>query len=486
MKSSRSRPKHNSGPDHPDANVLGEDGGRLRAIFDAARSISLIMTDLAGTEAHILEFSPGAERIFGYRRDEVIGRPAAILHVPEEVAKFPKTIQMLREGRADVSGECMLVRKGGERFPAHLTLHPIFDAQGEVMATLGVTIDITEQKRAQQALRESEERFRLLFENVHDIVASLDADLRLRSVSPSVETALGYKPEELVGHRLGELHILAPRSIRAALADVQRILSGEVVRSSVYEFIARNGSRRFGEASGAPLFRDGRVTAIVAVVRDITERRRLEAELVQSSEAERHRLGLELHDGLGQHLTGVAFLCKALARSLAEAYPRAATEAGTIAELVNQGGELARSLAMGLCPVGVEAGGLASALKDFAARTRLRHRVNCEFRGRKGAAVRDNATATHLYRIAQEAVTNALKHGKAKAIRIRLEKEDHQVVLRIEDDGVGLPEQPRKGGGMGLHLMQYRADIIGALFDIRRGADGGTVVTCSLPQWKGG
>ena len=133
--------------------ALHESEERLRAIFEAAKDVSFIITDLAGTEARITEFSPGAEHIFGYQREEVIGKPLAILHLPEDVANFAASIQALREGKSGLTTETVLARKSGETFPALLTLYPLVDDNGDLNSVLGVTIDITERKRAEEALR---------------------------------------------------------------------------------------------------------------------------------------------------------------------------------------------------------------------------------------------------------------------------------------------------------------------------------------------
>ena len=132
----------------------------LRDIFEAASTVAFITTDLGGREARILEFSPGAEHIFGYSRDEVLGRPLSMLHLPEHVAAFPGVIESMRRTGKPVTGEVPLVRKSGERFPALLTTHPIFNDEGEMISVLGVSTDITDRKRAEQALHEREEELR--------------------------------------------------------------------------------------------------------------------------------------------------------------------------------------------------------------------------------------------------------------------------------------------------------------------------------------
>jgi PAS domain S-box-containing protein len=156
--------------------------------------------------------------------------------------------------------------------------------------------EIAERKRVETALRESEEKYRSHFEHVNEVIYSIDLELRVLSVSPSVERHLGYKPEELIGRSMHELNFLTANSVEAAFSDALRVLSGERIDSTVYEFIAKDGTRKLSEVSGAPLFREGKVVALVSVARDITDRRRAEEEaLRRTAQLEALRqVGLEL------------------------------------------------------------------------------------------------------------------------------------------------------------------------------------------------
>ena len=159
--------------------ALRDSEERLRAIFDAAENVSLIMTDLADTEYHILEFSRGAEHMFGYNREEIIGKPVAMLHLPEDVIKFPAIINSMRQKKEGFTGESTLIRKSGERFPAFFTTYPIFDYDGNMTATLGVSIDITKHKQdekqirllSQQLIRAQEIERQMISRELHDSIA---------------------------------------------------------------------------------------------------------------------------------------------------------------------------------------------------------------------------------------------------------------------------------------------------------------------------
>jgi signal transduction histidine kinase len=218
----------------------------------------------------------------------------------------------------------------------------------------------------------------------------------------------------------------------------------------------------------------------VALTDEMAERERLERELLEISEREQHRIGQDLHDGLCQHLTGATLAGQVLEEKLAALNLPLAADANKMVELVEEGINLSRRLAKGLYPVEMEADGLMLALEEFADTTSELFKVACRFECDSPVLIHDPATAGHLYRIAQEAIGNANKHGKARNILIRLEVGEDSTVLSIKDDGAGLPEPLPKKRGMGLRIMAHRSAIIGGAFNVRRDQTGGTLVTCEL------
>jgi signal transduction histidine kinase len=214
---------------------------------------------------------------------------------------------------------------------------------------------------------------------------------------------------------------------------------------------------------------------------EISMRERLQRELLQISEREQERVGHDIHDSLCQHLTGTALAAEVLAESLQAQNSAELDNATRVVALVEEAISLARNLARGLSAVEVSNNGLAGALSDFASSTSDLFNVSCRFECPEPFWIDDSPTAVHLYRIAQEAVGNAIKHGEAKGVTIRLENSETGCILRVIDDGSGLPPSFRKGKGMGLRIMSYRSQLIGARLDIRRRSPTGTELTCSLP-----
>jgi signal transduction histidine kinase len=224
----------------------------------------------------------------------------------------------------------------------------------------------------------------------------------------------------------------------------------------------------------------GRTRLFTGIIRDLSEQKRLEREVLEISDRERRRIGQDLHDSLGQLLTGIGFKSKSLQNKIAAKGGPEAQSAGAIADLVTQAINEARGLARGLQPVEPRAAGLMSALEELATSVREIFKVACRFECEKSVGVNDPSAATHMYRIAQEACNNAVKHGHANSITIELAESDGKIALTVRDDGSGIGQSPVTSKGTGLQIMRYRASMIGASISIQPGASGGTVVKCEL------
>jgi PAS domain S-box-containing protein len=217
--------------------------------------------------------------------------------------------------------------------------------------------------------------------------------------------------------------------------------------------------------------------SIATILATAVSRRHLEEELLDAGGREQRRLGQDLHDGLCQHLIGLQYTTSVFAEKL-EKDSDLRKEAETIAELIRQGTLQARMLARGLSPVNLEANGLMSALRELALNTEALFRITCRFDCSQEVLVMDNTKAVQVYRIAQEAITNAVKHGHSTLVLLSLDRSGHQATLKITDNGLGFPAHTAKSSGMGLRTMQYRADMIGASLRITPAGERGIEVTC--------
>lgn len=217
-----------------------------------------------------------------------------------------------------------------------------------------------------------------------------------------------------------------------------------------------------------------------ALKREMAERERLDQEIAEVADRERRRLGQNLHDSLGQHLTGTALAAQVLREKLANRSASEVAEADKVVHYIEEGIDLTRNLARGFFSPELDADGLDVALYGLAANITERFRVPCTFNGDDAVHVGDSTTATQLYHIAQEAVMNAVKHAGASKIDIELSRNGQKLTLAVSDDGRGFPEKLPEPPGLGLRLMTHGAALIGGKLAIGRNRDGGTVVTCKL------
>jgi signal transduction histidine kinase len=243
-----------------------------------------------------------------------------------------------------------------------------------------------------------------------------------------------------------------------------------------------DGSQFAGEVLSAEIDLSGE-KRILVVVQDVSQRKQLESEITEIANRERRRLGADLHDGLGQELTGISLMLRSLSKSAANAAFDASPELDEIIALVNHAIQSSRRMALGISPVTLERGGLLPALQTLIAWSRDSYNIDVRLRvSMRSPLIIGESAAAHLYLIAQEAINNAVRHGNARSIAVTLRANRVLVSLSITDDGVGIAEKPARGAGMGLKLMQYRSATIGGVMRIKRLPQGGTRIHSVCPQ----
>lgn len=330
---------------------------------------------------------------------------------------------------------------------------------------------------------EAKVRLQSILDTAVEGIISIDEKGLIEDFNPAALKIFGYQRDEVLGKNV---KVLMPEpyhshhdgyldsyrdSGKAKIIGIGREVIGRRKNGSVFPMDLSVSEVRFGDRR-----------SFCGFVRDISERKELEREILAIGDRERIRIGQDLHDDLGQQLTGVEFMCQTLEQTLSAKGFEEAGAVDEIGRLIRSAIAHTRRLARGMSPVILDPGGLIPALGELAEMTAKQYQIKCEFSCPRTFPIDDEAAAGHLYRIAQEAIQNAMKHGKATKIDIGLTKTPERIALSIRDNGKGVPKKLPKHRGMGLRVMGYRAGLIGGSLAIQRPATGGTTILCTVHQ----
>ena len=400
---------------------------------------------------------------------------------PEYRDDIDKVIERVRKtGRRDYLELGITTQNDKEKY-LYSIVDPIKDKDGKVVKIFGTTQDITQSKKAELQLRENERRYRMLFQGTTDeiLVFQVDDDLEplpFLEVNDIACEILGYSRQELLQKTVYDVVDADNEEIRKRIADV--IKEKKSVRES--QHLTKEGDAIPLEVSARSFKYNGRRT-ILSIGRDVRERRKLEQQILNISEQERQRIGQDMHDDLGQMLTGISLIAQNLAKKLGSQGAEGADQVQEIADMVKEADEHARALARGLVPVNIESNGLDNALQELIKKSEKMYEIDIHYSNNQNIELEDNSSAVHLYRIAQEAINNAIKHGKPTTIDVDLNVEDRYATLSVEDNGSGFPESKENGDGMGVRIMNFRAQMIGGNLEINSATGSGTEIICRMP-----
>ncbi len=458
---------------------------RLAAIVEGSAD-AIFSKDLDGT---ILTWNCGAERLYGYSSAEAVGRSLQLI-VPDDRADELATILIrLRRGESIVQLETERLCKDGRRIQVALTISPLRDSSGKIVSASVIARDISERKRTEQALRDREGRLQAILNSATDAIITIDYQGLIRSVNSAAERMFGYAPGELIGQSVKLLMASPYREAHDGyLARYQQTREKHIIGVGREVEARRKDGSIFPTDLAVSEIED--LKLFTGIHRDLTQRKRLEREVVEAASLEQRRIGHDLHDSVAQELTALNLVVKDLAETLASDPAQAAPLVQRLAEGLQRSQQELRTVLHGLLPVAVDREGLMAALSDLADRIQKQGKVACTFDCPQPVALGDNLAATHLYLIGQEAVHNAVKHARARNVRIHLHEAKEGLVLRIDDDGIGMPlpfappvrEEGQNERGLGLRIMQNRAAILGARLTIEPARPSGTVVTCVLAR----
>jgi len=483
---------------------------RFVDLYDFA-PIAYVSFDRAG---RIEEANLAATELLGDPRDLLIGRPFAFY--VGDLDSFLRHLLYCRTSQQQVETELELKPRKGERIPVLLRSAPITSTtrNGALLYQTAI-MDLTDRKRAEEALRAKEAELEEIINRTPFMLTRCSRDLRYRFVSRAYAQMLGRTPEEIAGKPIVE--IMGEEGLKTISPYLEKVLKGHTVEYeaevsfrgvgapwlySVYTpdrdakgnvvgwfasitNITRRKSAELALQESKELLkarvreRTQELDAAIRELRNEIERRKgLEGEILAVSDREQQRLGQELHDGICQHLTAVAFMAHSVALRLKNHRVIEVSDIEKIAQLVNQAASDMRDLSRALHQSDVDAAKLADALQDLVDREIWR--VPCRLEVKPSFHIEDDAAAAQLYRIAREAVINANKHAQAREIVIRLERLPRGMVLRVTDDGVGFSNGAELRHGLGFHIMNYRAQLMGGRLEIDSPKRGGTRVSCYL------
>jgi len=467
-----------------DSRLVQIDGTLLNRSHDDRETVLVIECDKHIFTALLEGQNPGAE--FGGLENQSLLRLTGVcrIEVGDEWRAGPtwraKAFRILMRSPADV--EVL-------KLPPWWTLPRLLWAVGILTAVVLASLTwaaVLRRKVSQQTAfirrqRDLEatlkERYQDLFENANDMVYTHDLSGRITSVNQAGERLLGRDRQEITEGCLPDF--VAPEQRTAATQWLDHIRDGTAPATLEWDFVTATGERVRLEICTRLIEREGRQVEVEGIARDVTERRRLEKEILEISTREQHRIGHDLHDGVCQQLAGIGFLSDILADKLQEQNRPEAVEAQSISELVNNANKQTRGVARGLFPVQLEENGLVSALEELAENASGFLETHCEFHCHGSIVIHDHAVAHHLYYVAQEAILNAVKHGHAGRIEVELSAVDHAGYrLTVRDNGVGMSVGANLNRGMGIRIMKYRARMIGAELELQARPEGGTEVSC--------
>lgn len=449
---------------------------RLTALLDNSDDAIIGTT----TDGIVAGWNRSAARIFGYPEEEIKGCSIGVLSPPYQPDEFPTLVTRVADGETIEHYESVGMRNNGSTVHMQLTLAPITDSTDQVIGCSIIARDLTEQKETRAKLKRDRNLIRTLEEASPAFFMAIDARGDVLMMNRAMLSATGYSQEQMADANF--LQTLTPPQEHDMLMDhfrkMVRSTTTQVFESTV---ITSGGRELFVEWHAKPIFdEDDKLDFYIVVGLDITERRQLEKMVMKANEQERSRIAQDLHDGLGQHLAGITFKSEILKLKLKEKNLNEVRDVDQIISLVHQALEHTRMLARGLSPIDIEQGGLFQSVKKLCDRVQADYGISCILQWDNAAELDDSIETTHLYYIIRESMNNAIKHAHPKNIVITLADDGDYILLKVADDGSGIPEQVDMSAGMGMNIMQYRAWIIGAALQVQPNPGGGTLVTCNI------
>ena len=437
---------------------------------------------IADLDGYFKRINPTFTQNLGFTESEILANPIIDSIHPDDRDSTRSALEKLSRGEAVLRFENRYQCKDGSYRWLSWTAPALKPGS---TAIFSVARDITEQKAAVEALEYSQDRLELVLRTTREAIWDYDLVADTVWLNERYHQIFG-RPADSIGLWEWWVEQIHPDDRVRVPESLQNAIKGgeEYGNKWQAEYRYRTVNNRYLNMESRGYItrdKDGKATRVVGTMQDLTERKTLERRLLDIADGEQKRIAHDLHDGLGQQLSGLAMMAEALSIKLREKSLAESKTAEKIAQLLDDSLHCVRGLAQGMRPVEIDSHGLDVALERLALQTAEMHHVQCHFYVSDSIQIDDSEVATHLYRIVQEAVTNAAKHGKPTEIKIKLGKTNEQVELVVLDDGIGMLEPNNSVEGIGMRSMRYRCSLIGAKLSIESDPKDGTMVVCRLP-----
>lgn len=476
-----------------DARQYAENQRRLlaEAVSHLGEGVVITDTKFDGSCPRIVFVNEAICQITGYQEAELLGETPEIFHGENTNSQSVQEVYQAIHARQPFEGELLFYRKDGTTYDAEIVCTPMIDKNGHCTNYVSIHRDVTEKNKSARQLRERESRLRAILQTATDAIVTIDHQGTIVGVNPATSRMFGYLAEEMIGTNV---KLLMPEPSRSEHDNhLSRYLAtGEArVIGTGREVVARrkDGSTfpvhlSVSQIDNPPLF--------TGIIRDISALKELQKQVLAIAAEEDRRIGHELHDSVQQQLTGLGLLSQTVAEMLCNdeqwetrcqpTVAKVAKLADRVARGISEAAREVHNLSRGLVPVEIDAEGLRAALEELAERVSEQYGIACACVFQGDIDLTNNFVATHLFRIVQEAVNNAMKHGHASNIEIRLIGAERSITMEVFDNGRGIPSQILSNLGTGLKIMQYRSSLIGGVAQIGPGPDGGTLVSCTFSR----
>ena len=459
------------------AKDLQESDKKYRKLTESAND-AIFITD--AENGIIIDVNKKGEKLLGLHSAEIIGMHHTQLHPERESKRYRKLfldITEKGEGFIGIPEDISVCHKDGTEVPVEISCNVIKLGDKKVMQ--GIFRDMSERKTMENELRSTKNQLQEIIDNTTAVIYLKDIEGRYLMINKRYEELFHIKKEEIHGKTD---HNIFPNDV----ADILRKHDINVINTKapieIEELIPHGDELHTYFSVKFPVYDNSYVMyGVCGISTDITERKKIEKEILEIEENERNRIGRDLHDSIGQLLTIIFIKSQVLQKELEmKALKNESKQAEKITELTKSTIKHTRMLAKGLSPLSDDEDTLYKMLEELVFNMENIHGISCTFEGDQNALSYDYSVKTNLYRIAQEAINNAVKHAKPKNITVRIFSENGNTIFQVKDDGKGINESLDKKKGLGLNTMKYRANLIGASLNIRNSINGGTIVDCSL------